>query len=258
VADLTRFSDRIMDDSRQLLVENRSGGRHRRVSPIGRESAQARNRHRLKKLRNIVIAAAAILALATIAGIVIDGIGFVGIVLTFFALLAAAGIFSVFPRISIPQAGDLNKGTPRQMVARTELWLEAQRPALPAPAVTLVDDLGVKLDLLGQQLETAPAGHDSIRDIRELVGETLPEMVQSYTRVPAAMRHETHAGATADERLVEGLSRISGEIDSINRKIADGALDDLAVQHRYLGYRYGSGPGGDETSSGEPRQDAGS
>ena len=168
------------------------------------------------------------------------------------ALIAAAGIFSVFPRISIPQADDLNKGTPRQMIARTELWLEAQRPALPPPAVGLVDDLGVKLDLLGQQLETAPASHDSIRDIRELVGETLPEMVQSYTRVPAAMRSEQHAGATADERLVEGLAKISDEIDSINRKIADGALDDLAVQHRYLGYRYGDGPASEPTGEGAP------
>ena len=253
--DLTRESDRLLSESRQLLVENRIGGRHRRAVSIGRESAQVRNRHRLKKLRNIAIAAAAIFAFATLAGIVIDGIGFVGIVLTFFALIAAAGIFSVFPRISIPQAGDLNKGTPRQMVARTELWLESQRPALPAPAVALVDDLGVKLDLLGKQLETAPASHDSIRDIRELVGETLPEMVQSYTRVPAAMRSEQHAGATADERLVEGLAKISDEIDSINRKIADGALDDLAVQHRYLGYRYGEGPGGDTTSD-SPREGA--
>ena len=108
----------------------------------------------------------------------------------------------------------------------------------------------MKLDLLGQQLETAPAGHDSIRDIRELVGETLPEMVQSYTRVPAAMRSEQHAGATADERLVEGLAKIRGEIDSINRKIADGALDDLAVQHRYLGYRYGDGPASEQAGEG--------
>ncbi len=250
--DLTRDSDRLLSDSRTLLVENRSGGRHRRAVPIGRESAQARNKHRLKKLRNIALAAAAIFSIAVLTGIVIDGIGFVGIVLTFFALVAAAGLFSVYPRISIPQAGDLNKGTPRQMIARTELWLEAQRPALPAPAVGLVDDLGVKLDLLGHQLETAPAGHDSIREIRELVGETLPEMVQSYTRVPAAMRSEQHAGATADERLVQGLAKISDEIDSINRKIADGALDDLAVQHRYLGYRYGDGPASEPTGEGAP------
>ena len=247
--DLTRDSDRLLSDSRKLLVENRSGGRHRRVTAIGRESAQVRNRHRLKKLRNIALAAAAIFAISVLTGIAVEGIGFVGLVLTFFALIAAAGIFSVYPRISIPQADDLNKGTPRQMIARTELWLEAQRPALPPPAVGLVDDLGVKLDLLGQQLETAPAGHDSIRDIRELVGETLPEMVQSYTRVPPAMRREEHVGATADQRLVEGLGKISGEIDAINRKIADGALDDLAVQHRYLGYRYGDGPAATEGSS---------
>ena len=49
--DLTRDSDRLLSDSRKLLVENRSGGRHRRVTAIGRESAQVRNRHRLKKLR---------------------------------------------------------------------------------------------------------------------------------------------------------------------------------------------------------------
>ncbi len=248
--DLTRESDRLLSDSRKLLVENRAGGRHRRVVPIGRESAQVRNRHTLKKLRNIAIAAAAIFAFSTLTGIIVGGIGFVGLVLAFFALVAAAGIFAVYPRISIPQTGDLNKGTPRQMVARTELWLEAQRPALPAPAVALVDDLGVKLDLLGQQLETAPQSHDSIRDIRELVGETLPEMVQSYTRVPAAMRGEEHAGASADQRLIEGLGKISGEIDSINRKIADGALDDLAVQHRYLGYRYGDGPASEQAGEG--------
>ena len=47
---------------------------------------------------------------------------------------------------------------------------------------------------------------------------------------------------------MEGLSKISGEIDSINRKIADGALDDLAVQTRYLGYRYGDGPEGEGTT----------
>ena len=53
--DLTRDSDRLLSDSRKLLVENRSGGRHRRVTAIGRESAQVRNRHRLKKLRNIAL-----------------------------------------------------------------------------------------------------------------------------------------------------------------------------------------------------------
>ncbi|MBD59085.1 MAG: hypothetical protein CL808_03045 [Citromicrobium sp.] len=239
--DLTRDSDRLISEARRLRDDNRSGGRHRMVRSIGKGSAEAKLKLWAKRGGMFAGAVVAILIAMSIAGAVLGGIGFWGLVVAFFAALGAAALFANYPRLSVPQAGDLNKGTPRQMIARTELWLEAQRPALPAPAVALVDDLGVKLDLLGKQLETAPASHDSIRDIRELVGETLPEMVQSYTRVPAAMRREEHAGATADDRLVEGLGKISGEIDSINRTIADGALDDLAVQHRYLGYRYGNG-----------------
>lgn len=243
--DLTRDSDRLLSEGRKVLVENRTGGRHRRSASIGRESAQAKRSHLLKKVRNVVIAIFAIWIAAGIAGAMFSGIGFWGLMTVLVASIVAIAVFSSLPKMTTPRREDLNKGTPRQMVARTELWLEQQRPALPAPAVQLVDDLGVKLDILGQQLETAPVGHDAIRDIRELVGETLPEMVQSYTRVPAAMRREEHVGATADDRLVEGLGKISGEIDTINRKIADGALDDLAVQHRYLGYRYGDGAAAD-------------
>ena len=250
--DLTRDSDRLLSESRQVLVENRAGGRHRRATSIGRESAQAKRSHLLKKARNVVIAIFAIIVASGIAGAMFSGIGFWGLMAVLLACIIAIALFSTFPRMTTPKREDLNKGTPRQMVARTELWLEQQRPALPAPAVQLVDDLGVKLDILGQQLETAPAGHDAIRDIRELVGETLPEMVQSYTRVPAAMRREEHVGATADDRLVEGLGKISGEIDSINRKLADGALDDLAVQHRYLGYRYGEGAASDASDEKAP------
>jgi hypothetical protein len=257
--DLTRDSDRLISEGRRLRDDNRSGGRHRMVRSIGKGSAQAKLKLWAKRGGMFAGAVLAILIAMAIAGAVLGGIGFWGLVVAFFAALGAAILFANFPRLSVPQAGDLNKGTPRQMVARTELWLEQQRPALPAPAVQLVDDLGVKLDILGQQLETAPAGHDAIRDIRELVGETLPEMVQSYTRVPPAMRREEHVGATADQRLVEGLGKISGEIDAINRKIADGALDDLAVQHRYLGYRYGEGAGaGPADDAGAPQEQAGS
>ena len=54
----------------------------------------------------------------------------------------------------------------------------------------------------------------------------------------------------------ESLGKISQEIDSINRQLANGALDDLAVQHRYLGYRYGEGPGQDGAAAGQPGEGA--
>ena len=39
--------------------------------------------------------------------------------------------------------------------------------------------------------------------------------------------------------MTQGLEKISLEIDSVTRQLADGALDDLAIKHRYLDYRYG-------------------
>ena len=103
-----------------------------------------------------------------------------------------------------------------------------------------------QLDALGLQLETVDQEHPAVREVRQLVGEHLPEMIDSYRKVPAHLRGERRAGATPDEQLAEGLGRISREIDSVTRQLADGALDDLAVRHRFLDYRYGDGAGKDE------------
>jgi hypothetical protein len=65
-------------------------------------------------------------------------------------------------------------------------------------------------------------------------------MVDAYRKIPAALRKEARAGATPDQQLVESLGKISAEIDSVTRQLADGALDDLAIRTRYLDYRYGA------------------
>ena len=129
----------------------------------------------------------------------------------------------------------------QQMVGRTELWLEAQRPALPPPAAQIVGDMGVQLDALGLQLEGLDQNHPKAREVRSLVGEQLPQMIDSYQRIPAHLRQEERAGATPDQQLTDSLGKISGEIDSITRQLAEGSLDDLAIKHRYLDYKFGEG-----------------
>ena len=76
-------------------------------------------------------------------------------------------------------------------------------------------------------------------EVRELVGEFIPETIDNYRKIPAHLRQEEHAGQTADERLVSSLTKLSGEVDRVTRRLAEGALDDLAVKSRYLEYRYG-------------------
>jgi len=228
----------IMAEARASLADQRAGGR-RRQAPIGRGSAELRQRNLMTRIKLIGGSLLAIVAAAMAVGIVIDGIGFTGIMIAFLAVVACTFLFSNFPKVKVPRRADLNTGDVRHMVARTELWLESQRPALPPPAVTLVDKIGTQLDALGLQLETVDPGHPAAQETRKLVGETLPGMVDAYRRIPAHMRREKRAGSSPDDQIVESLGKISTEIDHVTRQLAVGALDDLAVRTRYLDYKYG-------------------
>ncbi len=239
--DLTRETERVLSESKALVRDNREGGRHRRAPSLGQGSAKAKRKHLMRKLRNLLLAVFAIWVAGGIAGAILGGIGFWGVMAVVLATVIAIGIFSSFPKLKTPKRVDINKGTVQQMVGRTELWLEAQRPALPAPAVRIVDDMGVQLDALGLQLDGLDQNHPKAREVRSLVGEQLPEMIDSYRRIPANLRTEKRAGATPDEQLTDSLGKISGEIDSITRQLAEGSLDDLAIKHRYLDYKFGEG-----------------
>ena len=241
MGDLTRESQRLIEEGRRLRDDNRSGGRHRRTVSIGEGSAREKRKHLMTKVRNVVIALFALWVGMGVLGLIVDSIGFAGIMALIVASVVAVGIFGNYPKMKVPKRAEINKGNVQQMVARTELWLEHQRPALPPPAVNLVDQIGVQLDGLGYQLDGLDQNHPKAREIRSLVGEQLPEMVDSYRKIPAHLRTEKRAGVTPDEQLTDSLSKISGEIDSITRQLAEGSLDALAIKHRYLDYKFGSG-----------------
>ncbi|BEV01836.1 hypothetical protein [Novosphingobium olei] len=234
-------SDRILAEARQSLVRQREGGRRVTGRAIGQRSAEVRRRHIGRKVARVAMAVSVVLLGAMVAGLVIDGIGFTGLVVTFFAVLAAIWFFSTYPRLKVPDLASLNTGDARTLVARTELWLEAQRPALPAPAVSLVDRIGVQLDGLGVQLEGLDGSLAPVGEVRRLVGEHLPGMVESWRKIPPHLRKEQRGGRDADEQLVDALGKISQEIDEISRNLAAGDLDALAVRGRYLDYKYGEG-----------------
>ncbi|MCK0129351.1 hypothetical protein [Erythrobacter sp. F6033] len=237
--DTTKQSEQIMSAAGQSLAVQRSGGTHRPGDSIGQGSAAAKRKNWIKRAKYFAGAILTIFVTASIAGLVLEGIGFTGVMMVALAVMAAAYVFSNYPKVKVPKRDELMKGDPKQMVARTELWLESQRPALPAPAAKIVEDLGVQLDSLGLQLETVDANHPAAREVRELVGEYIPETIENYRKVPQHLRGEAHAGKTADQRLTDSLGKISTEVDRVTRRLAEGALDDLAIKDRYLEYRYG-------------------
>lgn len=238
--DLTRNSERLIIEGRILRDDNRAGGRHRRVASIGEGSAKLRSKHFTTKLVQLAVGIVGILVAAGVAGAILDGIGFWGVMLVALTMFLLFGTVAT-RKIKVPKRAEINKGNVQQMVARTELWLESKRPALPSPAAAIVSDMGVQLDGLGYQLAGIDQNHPKAREIRNLVGDQLPEMIESYQRIPAHLRKEKRAGSTPDEQLTDSLAKISGEIDSITRQLAEGSLDDLAIKHRYFDYKFGAG-----------------
>jgi hypothetical protein len=239
MGDSTRESDAILSAAGKTLQVQRDGGTHRPAKSIGRGSADVRRKNWLTRAKYLAGAVVTILVSASVAGLILDGIGFTGVMAVAFAVMASVWFFSNYPKVKVPKRAELKKGDAKQMVARTELWLESQRPALPPPAVQIVDQLGVQLDALGLQLQTIDQNDPAMNEVRELVGEYIPETIDNYQKIPAHLRGEKHAGKTADERLTESLGKISGEVDRVTRRLAEGALDDLAIKSRYLDYRFG-------------------
>jgi hypothetical protein len=240
--DSTRDSDRIFAEARQSLAVQREGGFHRRKGSlsIGQGSAEIKAKHLAGKLVKIAIGVVGVLVAASVVGAIIDGIQFWGMMITALAIAAVVGVVAT-RKVKVPQLKDINRGDVRQMVGRTELWLEHQRPMLPPPAVQVVDQLGAQLDALGQQLQGVDQAHPAVVEVRKLVGEHLPETIETYRKIPAHLRREERAGSTPDQQITDSLGKISKEIDSVTRQLAEGSLDDLAIKTRYLEYRYNDG-----------------
>lgn len=230
-------SDLILRQARQSLVGQQAGGR--RAVSIGRRSAAMKRDHAMRKAIRVVMALGAVLMAAMVAGLILDGIGWTGVILTMLAAIVAMGLFSTYPKMKVPTLDSLAKGDTRTLVGRTEIWLERQRPALPAPAVQLVDQIGLQLDALGQQLDGLDEAAPAAREVRQLVGEQLPGLVSNYTKIPRHLRGEANGGGSPDQHLTASLGKISTEIDSVTRQLASGAIDNLAIQTRYLDYKYG-------------------
>lgn len=209
-----------------------------RRRPIGTKSVALRRQHLYKKLGRVLVAGGVVLIGAALFGALIKPLGFTGLLALTVLLLGVAVLFGKWPPFPEPRQADLPKADLKQLAGRTEIWLEAQRPALPAPARQLVDGIGVQLDLLAPQLQTLDAATPAAANIRKLVGEDLPELVAGYQRIPAGLRGEAHAGRTPDETLLGGLKMLEREIGDAARSLAAGEIDKLATRERYLQLKY--------------------
>ena len=182
---------------------------------------------------------------AGIVGAIIGGIGFWGVMITGVLGAVAAYVLLRYPDMPMPTAESLRQTDLGTLAGKTEIWLEAQRPALPAPAIPIVQAIGLRLDALAPQLQTLEETNPASREVRKLVGEHLPELINGYKRIPETLRRQDNGGKTPEQQLVDGLTRIDREIETMTSQIARGELDKLATRERFLEIRY---DGGGETA----------
>lgn len=213
-----------------------------RRSSLSRRAGRRREGTIVRRVGAIALADGLIIAVALMIGMVTP-LGTLGAMLVMGLLIATTLVIAFARTDAAPTPEKLAETPLKALPLQTEQWLEGQRLALPAPARTLVDSIGVKLETLSPQLARLDEREPAAAEVRKLVAEQLPELVKSYSQVPEPLRRTERNGQTPDAQLVEGLKVIDQEIAVMTAQLAQGDLDLLATRGRYLQIRYQ----GDET-----------
>jgi hypothetical protein len=208
-----------------------------------REQALAQRKRRrqgtgLAKRAGLIVTADLAIVIATIVFGWFTPIGMGGALLVGL-LLVAVTLLIAFVSLEAPVTPEKLAEVPlKALPLKTEQWLEAQRPALPAPARTLLDGIGVRLETLAPQLATLDEREPAAAEVRKLIGEQLPELIKGYARVPEPLRGVDRNGKTPDAQLAEGLQLIDQEISQMSAQLAEGDLNLLATRGRFLEIKY--------------------
>lgn len=223
--------DEVVSRANELIV--RTSERYRSTSARGRAH---KRQDLMTRLKRMIVAAAAVIVGATVVGF-ISPIGSTGLLIVM-ALLLACLIFAFVPSEPTVTTEKLGETDLKTLPLKTEIWLESQRRALPAPAVPILDAIGNRLETLAPQLAKLDPREPAALEVRRLLADHLPELVNGYQSIPVPLRGQPRNGRVPDAQLVEGLSVIEQEIGTMTEQLASGDLDKLAAHNRYLEIKY--------------------
>lgn len=225
-------SDRVLADAEAVLRRHSERGQS-----LTARARQRRNAGLIRKVKYAFWAVLAVILGSAVAGFVVP-LGTTGVMIALGVLIAALLLIGLLPTETRVRTEALAETPLTALPLQTEIWLENQRKALPAPAVTLVDSIGTKLEILSPQLEKLGPQDPAALEVRRLLADHLPELVTGYQSIPQPLRREERNGRVPEKQLVEGLAVIDAEIGRMSESLASGDLDKLATQNRFLELKY--------------------
>ncbi|MFT3926716.1 MAG: hypothetical protein QM778_29495 [Myxococcales bacterium] len=214
------------------------------------EEAQQRSRRRQKRARRLLkrfVTLLGLIALSTF--VIVVGMisthmlfgprGVEGLIALPLILLATWTTILYFGLRSKPAPRVLPSGDMKELPARTEAWLEEQRWALPAPAQNSLSNILARLETLQPQVEKLDPQSPKAFELRRLIAEELPELVEGYQKVPRALRaRPSHGGQSPDRHVIDGLATIDEQMAQLEAQLSEQDLRALATQQRYLELKY--------------------
>jgi hypothetical protein len=229
--------------SDRLQGPNQAQAMLHRVSPEGRAQAlrerQRRQRQAARRARPVL--AVAIVMIVSLIALGVAGVpmspGLIGVAAAVF--LSASALIAFATRARPVDAARLDATPIAALPEATASWLDARRPALPAPAVSLVNGIEHRLEAMAPQLSALDPREPAADSVRRLLAVELPGLIGRYERVPETLRAAARDGRpSADDHLLSGLAVIDQEIARMTDDLARGDFDALATQDRFLALKY--------------------
>ena len=196
------------------------------------------------RARRAALTAFGIIVAAFVWGAFVSPLGIGGVLAVALMLMLAVLFVALLPTskpVRVPDLKSLPSTPLPQLPSKTKAWLDGQRLALPAPARSLADGIGVKLAALAPQLATLDEREPAAAAVRRLIGDELPELVRGYQSVPQALRKADTDGMVPERQLMDGLSVVDSELSRMSEQLARGDLERLATQGKYLELKYQGG-----------------
>jgi hypothetical protein len=198
----------------------------------------------LKVLFAMILAAIVIPIAMITGGLLIGPRGTEGLIAAPLAVLLSWAIILYFGYRK-PRAPQLIASTGAgiaELPERTAEWLDHHRELLPRPAEARVDAIIRELRALDPQVKDLDPRTPGVPELRRLLAEELPDLIQGYQRIPVALQKEPQlGGASPAERLVDALGTVEEQLARAGRRLATDDLHALATQQRYLELKYKDG-----------------